>query len=229
VPRSKKEDPYKRANVDIDGVPLDASRGEKMIAMSPNITTIPSTEEEEDDGPKHKHMSKFLRIIKGQTKAAVETKLAVDHVRAAAGSEKAKGHLGVLPKEKNLVYAGPSEFKARYEGKPGWLYITETAEPLLVFTKQDPRPAGAKTAERQPEWSIPIKEIKRLKRAAAFAVKPAEMAADYAEDKELLGSLEISTADTNQANDVYRFTAIPERDELFNRLVAIGGQRWESM
>ena len=225
VPTSKPEDPYQKKQIDVDDIPLDASRAEKVYAISPH-TTPSSTQEVE--GPKHKHISKILRIFKGETKAAVETKLAVDHVRAAAGSEKAKGHLGVLPKEKNLVYAGPSEFKARYQGKAGWLYITESAEPLLVFTKHDPRATGAKSLE-QAELSIPIKEIKRLKRATAFSIKPAEMVADYSEDKELLGSVEISTADTNQANDVYRFTAIPERDELFNRLVAIGQQRWENM
>ncbi|KAB5518140.1 hypothetical protein GE09DRAFT_978386 [Coniochaeta sp. 2T2.1] len=223
--RTDSSDPYQPNRVDVDKIPLDASRAEKEWAVAPDISLDSPPP---DDGPKHKHISKLLRVFKGNTKHAVEAKLAVDKVRAAAGSEKAKGHLGVLPKEKNIVYAGPSEFKARYQGKAGWLYITETAEPSLVFTKQDPREPGGKAAE-QVELAIPIKEIKRLKRATAFASRPAEMAADYSEDKDLLGSVEISTADVDQANDVYRFTAIPERDELFNRLVAIGQQRWENM
>ncbi|KAH8904517.1 hypothetical protein BR93DRAFT_899550 [Coniochaeta sp. PMI_546] len=227
VPASKSEDSYQKKHLDVDEIPLDASRAEKTFAVTPDIS-LGNPPAKDDEGPKHKHVSKLVRFFKGESKAVVESKLAIDHVRAAAGSEKAKGHLGVLPKEKNLVYAGPSEFKARYEGKPGWLYITETAEPELVFTKHDPRPVGAKSPE-QAVLTIPIKEIKRLKRATAFASQPAEVVADYSEDKELLGSLEISTADTNQANDVYRFTAIPERDELFNRLVAIGQQRWENM
>jgi hypothetical protein len=226
VPTSKEDDPYQSKPLDVDEIPLDASRGDKMDAVLPD--PLPQDPTAKDEGPKHKRMSKVLRFFKGETKAVVESKLAVDHVRAAAGSEKAKGHLGVLPKEKNLVYAGPSDFKARYQGKSGWLYITETEEPLLVFTRRDPRPAGAKTVA-DAEVTIPIKEIKRLKRATAFASMPAEMAASYSEEKQLLGSVEISTADTDQANDVYRFTAIPERDELFNRLVAIGQQRWENM
>jgi hypothetical protein len=50
----------------------------------------------------------------------------------------------------------------------------------------------------------------------------------------MLGALEVSTIDTeetdkNQADEVYRFTAIPERDALYNRLVAVGQQRWENM
>lgn len=230
VPTSKPNDPYQTKELDVDDIPLDASRAEKTYAITPNISALQNSNPKDKDeaGPKHKHVSKLLRFFKGDSKAVVESKLAVDHVRAAAGSEKAKGHLGVLPKEKNIIYAGPSEFKARYEGKPGWLYITETADPELVFTRLDPRGPGAKAPE-QAALTIPIREIKRLKRATAFASKPAEMVADYSEDKELLGSIEISTADANQANDVYRFTAIPERDELFNRLVAIGQQRWENM
>lgn len=229
VPTSTTDEPYRKQSLDVDAIPLDASREEKLNAISPDITTFPEEKPPKDDeGPKHKHLSKFLRFFKGQTRTAVESKLAIDHVRAAAGSEKAKGHLGVIPKEKNLVYAGPSEFKARHSGKTGWLYITEAAEPLLVFTRQDPRMAGGKSLDHA-EFSIPNKEIKRLKRATAFAAKSAERAANYSQDKELLGSLEISTADTDQADNVYRFTAIPERDELFNRLVAIGQQRWENM
>jgi hypothetical protein len=227
VPVSKKDEPYQRNSIDVNEIPLDASRTEKELAVMPE-PTVGQTAENNDEGPKHKHLSKILRVFKGETKAAVETKLAIDHVRAAAGSEKAKGHLGILPKEKNLVYAGPSEFKARYQGKAGWLYITESVEPSLIFTKHDARTPAGKLVE-QAELTIPIKEIKRLKRATAFANKPAEMAANYSEDKDLLGGIEISTADTNQANDVYRFTAIPERDELFNRLVAMGQQRWENM
>lgn len=227
VPTSESDDPYQKESIDVDGIPLDATREEKLHAISPE--PVPQeTPLKDDEGPKHKHLSKFLRVFKGQTKAVVESKLAVDHVRAAAGSEKAKGHLGVLPKQKNLVYAGPSEFKARYSGKPGWLYITESDGPLLVFTREDPPPAGSRPSGHE-EFSIPIDEIKRLKRATAFAIKPAEKAADYSGDKKLLGSVEISMAETNQANDVYRFTALPGRDELFNRLVAVGPQRWENM
>jgi len=154
-----------------------------------------------------------MRVLKGNTKATVETKLAVDHVRAKLGSEKAKGHLGVLPKTKNLIYAGPSEYKARYDGKKGWIYITGST---VVFSTKD------RGDLRAPEFEIPIEGIEQLKRATAFANKAAEMAADWGTQKELLGSVEID----DQSGKTFRFTALPERDELFNRLVAIGKQRW---
>ena len=193
-----------------------------------------SAKEGETEKPKHRHLSKVMSILKGNTKAAVETKLAVDHVRAATGSNKAQGHLGVLPKKKNLIYAGPSEFKARFKGEKGWLCITNTAESTtatsnsseqrLVFMTEEPSKIDA-SDKNKTRWSISVQDIRRLKRATAFVKKPAEMAADWSENTELLGSLEIDDGEGH----TWRFTAIPERDELFNRLVALGNQRWENM
>ena len=205
-------------------------------SSSPNA----SEGEAESEKPRHRHLSKVLTFLKGNTKATVESKLAIDHVRAAAGSHKAQGHLGVLPKKENLVYAGPAEFKARYMGKKGWLYITNAStspltdsasastSPRLFFVTEDARNQHGQidvSDEKKILWSIALADIHRLKRATAFVNKPAEMAADWAEDTELLGSLEIDDA----RGETSRFTAIPERDALFNRLVAVGGQRWENM
>lgn len=154
----------------------------------------------------------------------METKLVVDHVRAAAGSKTAKDHLGVLPKENTLVYAGPSDFKARYEGKKGWIFVTEDEHPTLAFTTHDPRSDGSHT-ELEAVLSIAVDDIKGLKRSHAFVSKPGEMAANWSSDKQLLGSMEIE--DVSGKN--WKFTAIPERDELFNRLVAVGNQKWENL
>lgn len=76
VPASKKDEPYQRKPIDVDKIPLDASRIEKELAIMPP-TTVGQTSTKDDEGPKHKHLSKILRVIKGQTKAAVETKLAI--------------------------------------------------------------------------------------------------------------------------------------------------------
>jgi hypothetical protein len=204
-------------------------------SSSPNPTSPSAEAESESEKPRHRHLSKALTFLKGNTKATVESKLAIDHVRAAAGSHKAQGHLGVLPKKENLVYAGPAEFKARYMGKKGWLYITDAStsplsnsSPRLLFVTEDARKKHGQidvSDEKKILWSIALCDIHRLKRATAFVNKPAEMAADWAEDTELLGSLEID----DLKGETCRFTAIPERDALFNRLVALGGQRWENM
>ncbi|RDW63676.1 hypothetical protein BP6252_11221 [Coleophoma cylindrospora] len=170
----------------------------------------------QEETPKHPRLPKIMGILKGNTKARVETKLAIDQVRAKVGSKKAKGHLGVLPKEKNLVYAGPSEFKARLDGKQGWVYITDSS---LLFS------TGDQGERSEPLLEIPLDEMKALKRATAFASKSAEIAADWGTEKKLLGSVEID----DRMCKTWRLTALPERDELYNRLVAVKGYRWENV
>ncbi|KAK5259383.1 hypothetical protein LTR96_011964, partial [Exophiala xenobiotica] len=172
-------------------------------------------DDNEEERPKHKNLSRVVRFFKGDAKAVVETKFAADHVRAAMGSEKAKGHVGVLPKSTSIIYAGPSEFKCRFEGKQGWAVITESASPSVLFTRDDPRPKSSKKLESV--FEIAVKDLKRVKRATTLANPAAESLAAVSSDKELLASLEIE----DQNEKLWRLTAMPERDELFNRLVAI--------
>jgi hypothetical protein len=218
VPTSQPDDSDQKQGIDTDDIPLDATESEKISAIDPSRRMEESQlpQDKHEEAPKHPRLSKVMRVLKGNTKASVETKLAVDHVRAKTGSDKAKGHLGVLPKKKNLIYAGPSEYKARFDGKKGWIFITESS--VLFCTK-------GQGDRSDPVLEIPLSDIKQLKRATAFANKPAEMAADWGTEKELLGSVEID----DQEGRTWRFTALPERDELFNRLIAIGKQRWESL
>ncbi|TVY35041.1 hypothetical protein LOCC1_G006893 [Lachnellula occidentalis] len=250
VPGTKPTDANRLPDVKVDDIPLNATRQEVADAMYPSDMPIghvdhssPTTAKADQDSgegekekPKHRHLSKVLGLMKWSNKATVETKLKIDQVRATAGSHEARGHIGVLPKEKYLIYAGPAEFVARYDGKRGWLCITSpipsastssTTSPRLIFTVTDPRGKHDQLDlfdKSNTLWSINIADIHRLKRASAFAAKTAEKAAQ-SQDKDLLASLEIE----DKMGKVWRFTAIPERDELFNRLVAVGPQRWENM
>lgn len=224
-PPTKPSDPN-RSPGSIEKVPLSASPQEKLQAIKPASANPSGTNEGEQEKPKHKRLSKVITLLKGNTKAVVNAKLAVNHARR---SEKAKGQLGVLVKEEDLIYAGPADFRARLDGKQGWLRITYIASQThLVFTTRDPRPQQGSiddSDDKQIIWSMAVKDIHRLKRATAFASKLAEKAADWSEDSELLGSVEID----DENGKTWRFTAIAERDELFNRLVAVGEQRWENM
>lgn len=229
VPTSKPTDPDHYNPIDIDNLPFDSTGAEKLAAIEklPTPIALPNNEviDGNDDEPKHKHISKIVKLFKGSSKATVETKLAIDHGRAALGSEKAKGHVGVLPKTSSLIYTGPSDFSCRFQGKHGWAVITESPDPSLLFTYDDPRPGKTETEVQGAVFAIRIADIKRVKRATAFVNTAVEEAAKFAEDKELLASLEIG----DETGKVWRLTAIPERDELFNRLVAVGGQQWVKM
>ena len=223
VPTSKPDDPDHQNIVGAEDIPLDATRPEVMNMTKSSDVEEADGEDNKEEKPKHKHLSKVVRLFKGTAKSVVETKLAIDHGRAAIGSQKAKGHLGVLPKSTSIIYTGPSEFKCRFEGKQGWAVITESADPSLLFTRDDPRPRNSKKLDSV--FEIAVKDIKRVKRAAAFVSTAVDSVAASSSDKELLASLEIE----DEKEKTWRLTAIPERDEFFNRLVAIGDQRWETM
>jgi len=251
VPTTKSTDANKLPDIDVDQVPLNASPDEIARAIEPMrehrdlqgkfvAAEKDGADDEKDEPVKHPHLAKFMHVFKSGSKASmkgiVETELAADHIRAAAGSEKAQRYLGVLQNAKNLIYAGPAEFKVRFRGKKGWLYISnpiisgtmsESSKARLLFVSEDHRGRDGTfnmVDESHVQWSILLKNIRRLKRTAAFSNKPAEKAAEWSKDTELLGSLEIVDQDDKSS----WFTAVPERDELFNRLIALGDQRWQN-
>ncbi|KAN0119385.1 Protein of unknown function (DUF3292) domain containing protein [Hyaloscypha variabilis] len=223
VPPTKSTDDNNPHHVHIDQIPLNASHHDFVQAIEPS--PMPKTDGNQSSSPDNSNSKGTA------SKATVEAKLVVDHARAVVGSSKAQGHLGVLPKKKTLIYAGPGEFKARFEGKKGWLYLTsETTSstnptrPRLIFVTEDPRNQKSEvhaSEESKTLCSIALQDIYRLKRATAFINKPVKKAASWSEDTELLASLEIE----NERGGTIRFTAIPERDALFNRLIALGNQR----
>jgi len=220
LPTSKPDDPEQEQPINENDIPLGDPDTVIREAVRPSSDMDESSSDKEEEKSTHKNkISKFMKLLKGNTKSVVETKLAVDQLRAKAGSEKAKRQIGILPNNKNLVFAGPSEYRARYDGKKGWIYLGDNA---LTFCQNG---QGDKSC---PVCHISFNNIKNLRRSTACSTKTLEKAADFAEwenGNELLGSVEIDDANEN----TWRFTAVPERDALFNRLIAIGPQKWEKM
>ncbi|CAI7618999.1 unnamed protein product [Penicillium pancosmium] len=222
VPTSNPDDTDHQNTIDVERIPVGATQPDVLDATLHSVAEKTGSDDNEEK-PDHKHLSKIIRFFKGNAKSVVKTKLVIDHARAATGSQKAKGHLGVLPKTKSIVYAGPSVYQCRYEGEHGWAVITESTRPSLLFTRNDPRLMSSK--KLTPLFEIAIRDMKRLKRATAFVSSAVEAIATSSSDQKLLAGLEIQ----DHEEKTRRLTAIPERDELFNRLIAIGNQRWENM
>ncbi|KAL3424149.1 hypothetical protein PVAG01_03430 [Phlyctema vagabunda] len=193
VPSSKDKDLNRPVDVNLDEIPMDGNDTEKVDELRPLTSEISHKEsiaKEEEPPRKHKRISKIMHIFKGNTKVVVETKLGVDQARAKLGSGKAKKHIGVIPKPKNMVFAGPDKFKARFEGKNGWVHITEGTQPRVVFTKD--KGSDATSLEHADlMFDLPINEIVGLKRLSADLDKMTAKAADWSADKDLLGSVEI--------------------------------------
>jgi hypothetical protein len=95
------------------------------------------------------------------------------------------------------------------------------------------------TEEREdlhPQWSIPIGEISEMRKIGGYGWK-AKLVVGWAMGREIADGLEIVLKDrppmpgqeSKKPGEPikYKVTALPLRDELFNRLVSMGGQKWE--
>lgn len=203
---------------------MDASNAEihDAIHADPTVETQ-STHEATEAKPKHRHGSRIMGFLKGTTKTSVEAKLGVDKLRANLGSKPAQEHLGVLPTEEEQKPSGPVDFKARFKGKKGYVYISTTATtPCVSFASHSTEGTGVASGI-EPNFTVAIADIKELKKVGGLGWK-AKLVVGWATDREIADGLEI----VDRMGRTWRVTALPLRDELFNRLVALDGQKWES-
>lgn len=210
--------------------PLNATAEELDEAIQHDPTTAHETGGSDIDASKsNKHgkaASKIIGFFRGTTKGAIKTAIGTDKARAKTGSSKAKDRLGVVPHPQHDRISGPVEFKARYKGHKGHVYITTMSTIPAVAFSTDSTIEKIGSQEREdlhPSWSIAIGDIAELKKFGGYGWKT-KLVVAWALDREVADGLEITT----KVGDVFKITATPLRDELFNRLVAMGGQKWES-
>lgn len=216
---------------------LDASHSEIHDAITSD-EPLSSTTTTTEPSPSKKTGgigAKLMSVFKSTTAATVNTKLSADHVRAAVGSGHAKQKLGILPHKdemKKALTEGPIEFKGRFDGRKGAIYMDSSVSPAtgnlpacpcVYFTKQLDGNEEVGGGKKEPVWAVSISEISELKKVGGLGWK-GKILVGWATEREIKDSLEIVTRNGER----WRVTALKERDELFNRLVAIGGQIWES-
>ncbi|KAF2644593.1 hypothetical protein P280DRAFT_418644 [Massarina eburnea CBS 473.64] len=218
--------------------PLNATQEELDEAMAHDPTTAHETGGADIDAsktPKHgKKGSKIVNFFRGTVKGGVETAIGTDKVKAKAGFEHAKNRLGAVPKKDADLTSGPIEFKARYKGGKGHVYITTKATIPCVAFSTDSTIEKIGTDEREdlhPIWSIPVGDIKEMRKVGGYGWK-AKLVVGWAMGRGVADGLEIVTRGNFGGMDgmedkKIKVTAVPLRDELFNRLVAMGGQKWE--
>jgi hypothetical protein len=204
--------------LDTENLPLDASQGEVEDAIHPDTPPLtPPPEEEEHKEHKTSKGKKILNFFKGTTKTGVNTALSTDPLKASIGSKAAQNRLGAVPHSKqDLPEAGPVEFPCRHKGKKGTLYIiTSAASPSVSFSyeKHDDRP----------EFAIAVPEIKELRKVGGLGWK-SKLVVGWSMDRDVIDGIEI----VDKMDRKYLLTAVALRDELFNRLIAMGDQKWES-
>ncbi|KAI9815205.1 MAG: hypothetical protein M1832_005540 [Thelocarpon impressellum] len=215
----------KPPKLDGDDVPIDVTHEEVQDAIHPDAETAQEIEETKAKEPakKGKAGARILGFFKRTTKVGVEATLGTDRLKAAAGSGHAKNRLGVLPDPKVNNLTGPVEFKARYGGKKGYAYIRTSDSPPSLHYTHDVAAVEAGAERPEPAFSVPLATIRELRKLGGLGWK-VKMVVGWAMDREVADGLEI----VDDSGRKWTLTAIPLREELFNRLVAVGGQKWES-
>lgn len=212
--------------------PLNATDEELREAMEHDPNVAHQTDGKDvDDSKAHAHgkkSSKLLSMMKTGIKATIESSLGADRLKAKAGSEASKNRLGVVPSHPESKLSGPVDFACRYHGKRGHAYVsTKATIPCVSFSiSPDIKTLGTTGREEDelhPVWSIAVGDIRELKKVGGLGWK-AKLVVGWALNKEVADGLEI----VSKTGESYTITAMVLRDELFNRLVAMGGQKWES-
>lgn len=212
--------------------PLNASDDELKAAMEHDPNVPHETAGGDVNASKNKGHgkkgSRVLNFLKGGVKHTIEGALGADRLKASAGSEHAKNRLGVIPKHPQQELTGPVDFMCRYHGKKGHAYISTRATiPCVSFSldkgigKEGSHDKGDE--ELHPVWSVAVADIKELKKIGGLGWK-AKLVVGWALDKEIADGVEI----VDKQGNSWDLTAMVLRDELFNRLVAMGGQKWEA-
>ncbi|RHZ62962.1 DUF3292 domain-containing protein [Aspergillus thermomutatus] len=225
--------PSRPASIHHDQLTLGATDEEINRAAAPEPKQVAAPELHEAEKPKKKNFgARIIGFFKGTTATGIETKLAVDRVRAEAGSIHAKNHLGILRKkgQETLPY-GPVEFDARYKGKRGTVVIDSSQQPPLLYFTTDPTVTqGDYRLDSRKKgtvlFTMPVTEIQEMRKIGGMGWKGKLVAGWAVGSKEVVDGLILTG---KHPHDSYQLTAMSTRNELFNRLVAIDGQVWEKL
>lgn len=202
------------ADMDATGAdaPLGATQDEIDEAKAADPAMLdqaggPDSEIKDVGGPK---TSRLLALVKSSAKLGVKAALQVDKLRAKAGRESAKNRLGAVPPEGGAgdQKEGPTEFSARWEGKPGHIRVGPGPDGFVSFND---------------DWRIRAADITELRKHSGMGAPKLKLAVGWAMDRDVADGIEIK--DRNGSS--YVLSAVPLRDQLFNRLCAMGGQKWE--
>jgi hypothetical protein len=209
--------------------PLNATDAELDRAIQHDPNTAHQTGADINSAKAAHHGKKGGRLLgffRGITKGGVEAAIGTDKLRATAGSHHARDRLGVVPPLHEVPISGPVEFKARYEGKRGNVVLSTAATaPTLAFSSRETKEQiGGETREDlHPLWSVAVSDIVEVKKIGGYGWK-ARLVVGWSLEREVTDGLEIKT----ETGETYKITAVPLRNELFNRLIAMGPQKWEA-
>lgn len=201
-------------------------------STSTDLQIQPSTDSLSPAKPsKRRWISKLFKFFRRTISTAIKSHVALDRAMAIAGSAHTKNLLGMLQK-KGFITAplGPLKFEAKFERKRGTVVIDSSKEPpVLYFTTQNSGALDDLRVENQKDskvlFQIPVTEIRELKKTEGLGWKGKLIVELTAGSKEVADGLVVCGSGEGQ---YYHLTGMKGRNQLFNRLVAIDAQFWES-
>ncbi|KAF9886740.1 hypothetical protein FE257_011117 [Aspergillus nanangensis] len=201
-------------------------------STSPSSST-PETPSSDGAAPKkaRRRWVRILKFVRRSIATAIKGHMAIDRAMAMVGSEQTKNLLGLLS-QRGWISApfGPLKFDAKFERKRGAVVIDSSSEPpVLYFTTSASASLDDLRLESRKKGSvlfqIPVPEIRELKKTEGLGWKGKLIVELTAGSKEAADGLIVVGAEAGQS---YHVTGMRARNVLFNRLVAIGSQFWET-
>ncbi|KAJ5583056.1 hypothetical protein N7535_001676 [Penicillium sp. DV-2018c] len=181
--------------------------------------------------PKKKFVFKLLKFFRRTIATAIKGHIAFDRAMAIAGSAHTKNLIGMLQQRHfTATPFGPLKFDAKFERKRGAVVIDSSKEPpILYFTTYQSSGLDDLRIESRKKGSvlfqIPVTEIKELKKTEGLGWKGKLIVELTAGSKEAADGLVVRGDEPEQ---FYHLTGMRSRNQLFNRLIAMDAQFWES-
>ncbi|RDA85874.1 hypothetical protein CP532_4898 [Ophiocordyceps camponoti-leonardi (nom. inval.)] len=209
---------------------MGATDEEKRHALEP--AAQPNGDDELNDERERRgtQTNRLFNLVKKAARGGVAAALTADKAKAVVGAKRARQRLGVVRQTSSTgkkgeghydahdAEGGPVRFPARYQGRRGNAYVTSTATaPALSWM------STSSSGKSEPVWTVAIGDIDQISKVGGLGWK-SKMLVGWALDSQIVDGLVVRTKQGVE----YHLTAIVVRDELFNRLIAIGSQMWEA-
>lgn len=216
--------------------PMPRKKSKALSIQDEEVTTVSSPQSSTSDllpppKPKRRFIWKVMSFFRRTIAATIKGHMAIDRAMAIAGSAHTKNLLGML-QNRHFASApfGPLKFDAKYERKRGAAVIDSQKEPpILYFTTYQSAGLDDLSIESRKKGSVlfqmPITEIRELKKTEGLGWKGKLVVELTAGSKDAAAGLVINGEQEGQS---FHLTGMRSRNQLFNRLVAMDAQYWES-
>lgn len=235
------ESPWPSSRKKIKPKKIDTSHeNESQTGTSPESSNQAQTQTKTlgDNPPlkpksKRRYVIKVLKFVRYTIAAVIKGHVAFDRAMAIAAAPHPRNLINMLRnKSWILTPLGPLKFDAKFDRKRGTIVLDSSKQPPLLYfttcnsTKLDDSDLQVENRKKGTVlFQIPVSEIRELKKVDSLGWKGKAIVKLTAGSKEATDGLVVSGALPGQA---YHILGMKARNQLFNRLISMEAQSWES-